>query len=282
MGKYERDWAEKAEIDVTNAINSITSEPHIQLIADKILNLIKDKYSSPIKNAVWIGGENYSDKGDIKVILDNDIEIPVETKFSFENGSGTKANISTTVLKKRIDEDIQSYPQYDDQLGLKNQRYKLVEECIGRPLKNTSDYNRSLRFIRDNNDEKVIEQIVKITTPGQESYARYAAEKMNQKLFEVNNWVDQILAGNNTIKKVAYSNNLVYCVVKKFGTKNQTVEFYNFDDIDSNVTQVISSGKSIKLQNQSGRDVLRLSVTWKNICQGGQTPCFNVFVGNAF
>ena len=58
--------------------------------------------------------------------------------------------------------------------------------------------------------------------------------------------------------------------------------FYDFSEMDSVVTEVVNSGKSIKMLNQHGKEVLRFSVLWKNICQGGQTPCFTVFVGNAY
>ena len=74
----------------------------------------------------------------------------------------------------------------------------------------------------------------------------------------------------------------MYCVVKHYESKKQSVSFYDFSEMDSVVTEVVSSGQSIKLLNQHGKEVLRFSVTWKNICQGGQTPCFTVFVGNAY
>jgi hypothetical protein len=60
------------------------------------------------------------------------------------------------------------------------------------------------------------------------------------------------------------------------------VDFFDFTDMDRHVTKVEATGKSIKFVNASGKDVVRFSVTWKNICQGGSTPCFNVFIGNAF
>ncbi len=167
-------------------------------------------------------------------------------------------------------------------MGLKKERFALVEERIGRTLKNNSDYAKTLRNIRDSEDEVFLDIISKITSPGQEKYAEYAATCMNKYLSEVNRWVNMLLSGNNTTKTAANNSDLVYCVVKNFQSKKQTVEFYDFTDMDSNITKVVASGKSIKLQNKSGKDVLRLSVTWKNICQGGQTPCFNIFVGNAF
>ena len=51
--------------------------------------------------------------------------------------------------------------------------------------------------------------------------------------------------------------------------------------MDSVVSKVVNSGQSIKMLNQHGKVVLRFSTTWKNICQGGATPCFTVFTGDA-
>jgi len=282
MGENERSWAEEAEIAVTKALNNAEVDDYFYLIADDIKQHINTVYNSKVESAKWTGGNSYADKGDIKVILINDIELAVETKFSFENGSGTKANTSTAILKKYINKDIKTYPQFDEELGLKKERFALVEERIGRTLKNNSDYTKTLRNIRDSEDEVFLDIISKITSPGQEKYAEYAATCMNKYLSEVNRWVNMLLSGNNTTKTAANNSDLVYCVVKNFQSKKQTVEFYDFTDMDSNITKVVASGKSIKLQNKSGKDVLRLSVTWKNICQGGQTPCFNIFVGNAF
>lgn len=282
MGTYQRDWAEQAEIDVTNAINGNLAESHIQFIADAVVDKINKLYTSPIKKAVWTGGNSYQNAGDIEVVLQDNTIVPIEQKISFNNGSGTKANTSTNVLKKYIHSDIKTYPQYDEDLGLKKQRYDLVENRVGRTMKNASDYARTLRHIRDTGGEYFLETVAKITAPGQEQYAQYAADQMNNYLPQVNQWVSKILAGSNTTQSASVSKNLLYCVIKKFETKNQTVEFYDFSDMDSVITKVVASGKSIKLQNSSNKDVLRLSVTWKNICQGGQTPCFNIFVGNAF
>jgi hypothetical protein len=282
MGTHQRDWAEEVEISVADAINGKSVDLHVWQVANSITNRISSLYQSPIDHAVWTGGNSYQNAGDVEVVLKDNSVVPVEIKISFIKGSGTKANPSTSVLKKHINENIKTYPQFDEELGLKTQRYALVEQRIGRPLKNASDYAKNLRNIRDTGNADFLDVIADITSPGQEQYAMYAAEQMNNYLNNVNQWVKKILAGNNTTQSVPVVDNLLYCVVKNFESKNQTVEFYDFTDMDSNITNVVSSGKSIKLQNKSGKDVLRLSVTWKNICQGGQTPCFNVFVGNAF
>jgi hypothetical protein len=282
MGKYERDWVEEAEKAVSDSINGISQDLYIMEICNKITNFIDEKYTSKINYSEWVGGDSYEDPGDVHVFLNDNTKVLVELKFSFSNGSGTKANPSTTVLKKKINENIKTYPEVDQELGLKQKRYQLVSNYVKRDIVKASDYGKALRAIRDSGNESFIESIASITAPGQEYYAKYAAEQMNQNLNSVNKWVSQLLAGNNTTKISTQSENVVYCVIKNFKKKNQIVEFHDFNDMDSVITNVVSSGKSIKLQNSAKRDVIRMSVTWKNICQGGKTPCFNVFVGNAY
>lgn len=174
-----------------------------------------------------------------------------------------------------------SYTDYDKQMGLLDKRYSLVEDKIGRPIRNASDWAKVLREFRVT-DPAVLEQVAEITAPGQSGYASYAAEQLNNYLDSVNAIVSDILAGNNTTSASSSDSEMLYCVVKYYEDKKQQVNFYDFTDMDSTVTQVVSSGQSIKMLNKHGNVVLRFSVTWKNICQGGQTPCFTVFVGNAF
>ena len=71
-------------------------------------------------------------------------------------------------------------------------------------------------------------------------------------------------------------------MTKNWQNRFQTTEFFDFLDMDRQVTSIEAKGKQIKLKNTRGKDVLTISVNWKNICQGGATPSFNVFIGNEF
>lgn len=280
MGKHERDWAEVAEIEVADAINGKAASTASCRVADSIIHHVLANYNSPIKNAAWVGSESYDDKGDVHVFLENGTKIPVELKFSKSTGSGTKSNPSTNILPKKVSKTIENYQTFDKKLGLQEKRYSLVESKIGRKIKSAAEYQRALRQIREVEPE-FLDKIVALTQPGKEAYTRYAANEMNKYLDKVNDMVADILNGDNTTSSVASSEELVYCVVKNYESGNQTVEFYDFDEMDSQVVNVVSSGFSIKLLNKAGKDVLRFVVHWKNICQGGATPCFNVFVGTA-
>ena len=127
-----------------------------------------------------------------------------------------------------------------------------------------------------------LDSSAEVTAPGQEQYAEYASGVINDNIDGANAWVEKILKGNNTQKKSSEQHKMIYCIVKNFKTKKQSVTFMDFTkpEFDINITQAVSSGKSIKLLNVKG-DVV-LSVTWKNICQGGSNPCFAIFTGDAF
>ena len=273
MGKHERDWVEVAERAVADGLNGIPQDEYISPIVEAIRNRIGTEYLK----SNWVGGDNYRDPGDVHVLWPNRVD-RIELKFSKGAGSGTAKNVSSRILTKKVENSILGYQQWDQLQGFKDRRYALVESRIQRELKSASDYCNQLRKFRYDNDS-IVEQIAEITAPGQESYAEYAADECNRYLDRVNNLVHEILGTSDIDQQ---HQDVIYCVIKKFGTKDQTVEFFDFTDFDKSITEVVASGKSIKFLNRNKKDVIRFSVTWKNICQGGATPCFNVFVGNAF
>jgi hypothetical protein len=276
MGKNERIWAEIAEKAVAAALRGLVPvDAYIKQIADDIrLKLQQQHPRDDIVDAEWVGGNNYANPGDVHVTLASGIVVKIECKFSHAKGSGTAKNLGQATLTEVIDPSIQSY--VESERSLKDQRYALIESLIGRPLDTAVDYENILRAIKAKNKaDPILKKMNNITKPGQIAYAKYAADCCNLYLDRVNELVGWMLNLDGT-------HNVLYCVVKQFETARQTTEFHDYTTIDHKVTKVIGKGKSIHFQNASGKTVLRWSVTWKNICQGGSTPCFNVFVGNAF
>jgi hypothetical protein len=274
MGKHERDWVEEAEKAVTNGLNG---QPQ-NIWIDQVVNSIKLKVQPSYTQAVWAGGADYGTPGDVHIRYEHVPMVKIELKFSRQQGTGTAKNISTRALCKQVSADIKNYPDFDSALGLKHQRYQLIESVTGTTLKTATKYASVLRDLKTAN-HPVIDQIATITAPGQIQYAQYAAGELNKHLPKVNTLVNSLL---NTDLVDQLHQDVVYCVIRNFETADQTVDFFDFTDMDRNVTKVEATGKSIKFVNAGGKDVVRFSVTWKNICQGGSTPCFNVFVGNAF
>jgi len=281
MSKYEREWSEIAEKAVADGLNGLEVSSAVQTVVDEIKKLVSElNPNDAIQSSVWVGGNNYKDPGDVHVCLASGKIERIELKFSRGFGEGTAKNLGGQTFSKKISATIASYPEHEKEL--KEQRKVLVKSTIGRALKNDNDYVQQLRAMRDADKEKfdqLKEQLSSITAPGQIAYARYAAEQLNQYLANVNILVNSILGSSD---KFVVRQDMIYCVIKYFESDKQTVEFYDFLDMDRNISNITSEGKSIKFQNSKGRDVLRFSVHWKNICQGGATPCFNVFIGNEF
>lgn len=280
MGKHERAWAEEAEIAVTEAINDpSTATPHIRHIADSIASHVeKHRPGDVLARAVWTGGGDYKDPGDIRVELASGELVRIETKFSHGQGSGTRKNPKTSILKKKLDKNIITYEQFDEDNGFRKIRYGMLSERLGQPVTRTADYETNLRILRDAGDP-FIDQIIEATVPSQSGYAEYAAGEMNKHLSKLNEWVGDLL-GIKDEGRPTVDQELVYCIIRGFESPKQTVEFLDCSEVDTEIVNVVTSGKSIKCMNQFGKCVIRFSVNWKNICQGGQNPAFNIFIGN--
>lgn len=274
MGQYQRDWVEVAEKAVASGLNREPQNAHIAAV----VNAIKVKIPQSYSLAQWAGGNDYANPGDVHVYYPNSDVVKIELKFSHGQGQGTAKNVTERYFTKNIDAGIKSYKLFDQELGLQAQRWQLVEQASGTVIGRASAYTKLLRQYRLT-QPTLLDQIADITAPGQEQYATYAAVELNKHIDQVNVAIRKLL---NTDLVDQNRQDVLYCVVKHFGQRKQTVEFYDFTDMDQQVVKVSAIGKSIKFENQSGKDVVRFSVTWKNICQGGSTPCFNVFVGNAF
>lgn len=271
MTKNSRSWAEPAEQAVTDAINGSTLDPNAMLVAQAIRQHVPD-----IERAEWKGASDYAAGGDIILHLVGGEKRTCECKFSQANGSGTAKNLGAKTFTKRIDASIIGYQEFEE--SYKDQRYSLVESVIGRKPNTATEYCSILRTWRDAKDP-IIDKIANITAPGQEAYAQYASQELAKHLPKVNDLVNSILGKIDTRQ---LRQDVVYCVTKNWGHRFQTTEFYDFLDMDRTVTRVEAKGKQIKLKNTKNKDVLTISVNWKNICQGGATPSFNVFIGNEF
>lgn len=270
--KNDRVWAEPAEQQVAEALNGNPTSTHITKIATAVKTYVASRFpNEKIVKALWIGGDDYGNVGDVSIQLTSSY-VPLELKFSLEEGRGTAKNLSAKLFKKTIDPNILSYIEYDKLYGYKKQRFDLMESLTGKTYKRDNAYHNDLRVFRETKPE-VLEQIANITAPGQEGYASYVADECNKHLDKVNILVQSLLN-----KQVP---GMMYCVIRNFETSDQSVEFMDFDK-ENTVTKVVASGKSIRCFNSKNKDVVRFSVHWKNICQGGKSPCFNVFIGNEY
>ena len=285
MGKHERDWVETAEKAVAQGLNDAPTDVYIGSIVKRIReHLTHLRPEDVLVKGEWSGGANYDDPGDVLAHFASGEIVNIELKFSHGSGSGTNKNPGQGFFNKRISDTILPYRTFEE--SYRQQRLKYLSEKVGFDFKNYSAYCRELRRVRNladagsNEHVKIIEDIAGITNPGQEAYAAYAAEKLKGFLPRVNAVALELLGLDDSQKEIKQG--VIYCVIKNFESTKQTVHFYDYSEMDREITDVVATGQSIKFLNKTGRDVFRFSVNWKNICQGGATPSFNVWVGRAF
>ena len=273
MGKYERDWVEVAEQDVANELNGINVNQYSKSIANEIKKEL-EKNNIMFDKAVWSGGESYDDAGDVNILYKGKIIYGVELKFSHQGGKGTKANLGQNKFHEYIDEII-GYELFDEQLGLKKERYLAVEKYKNIKLRNKKHYEDSLREIKKT-DKNFIKQIATITKSGAEEYTKYIEMMGNKNLDKINDLTEDIFNSKH-VKESKSTKKVLYCIVQHYESSQQEVFFEDFQKLDTKVVKITSEGKSILFKNRFDKTILRFSVNWKNICQGGATPSFNVF-----
>lgn len=271
MGKNERKWAELVEMRVAAAIDGdIKDATHGDIVAAEaiVAHIKKVHPDHAVIGATWVGREDYDAKGDVNVILDNGLIIPVELKTSKSGGEGTLGNWGTSKLHKNVDAEISDYPTYETENGYDAYRYEIVGDFLGKKVESRKEYENTLRSLKKTNkNHPVLLSVIECAAESKTHYAKYAGEMINKHIKKTNDWL------LNEINV----DDLVYCVIKNYGKDNVSAEFKDFNHIK--VASAIAEGFSIKLLDLAGKTIIRFSVHWKNICQGGSTPCFNVFYG---
>ena len=285
MGKHERDWVEAAEKSVAAGLSGQEVDVYIQSIVTAIRQYLERRRPDDmLLKGEWSGGANYDDPGDVLTHWRSGEIDNIELKFSRGRGSGTNKNPGQAFFTQRISDTILPYSVFEE--SYRQQRLEFLSHQTGVQFRNYSQYCRELRRIRNLADSgsvehmAIIKHVAGITNPGQEAYAVYAAGKLKDFLPRVNEVALELLGLDDS--QNAIRQGVIYCVIKNFESARQTVEFYDYSEMDREITDVVATGQSIKFLNKTGRDVFRFSVNWKNICQGGATPSFNVWVGRAF
>lgn len=279
----DQSWARDKEKAINSMFNGFPSD---DMYDNNIVNYIQQyynmKYGEKIVGAVWNGRSGVNEKpGDIIVTLESGAVKTIEMKMSFSNLSGTIKNPGNKFFNIISEGAIKDYSTFEEALCEK--RHKLLAEYLGCNIPNQCRFVKLLRGVRNKaskgckKSKKLIEKIKEITEPGQTDYGNYVVENIAAYFPKLNEYI------SNTIFHINDNNQCVdFVVVKNYSSKNQTVSFYDYSTMNIKAVSVTSDGKTIFMFNSDNELIVRFSINWKNVCQGGGTPSFNVFVGNAF
>lgn len=295
MGKHERSNVESAEKMVVELLNGKLipkNHPEYRRIIN-VYNYIIKKYPN-IKYAEHIGN-NYDTIGDIlikikkiRLFLTTMEEIYIELKF-LKGGKGTLANISQDGLTKYNIFDGISWSEYRKKYNQKENIEKILDE-YSYP-KELSFENKG-RYIRDNENKttiKIRERIVKYDREIKQEYIKYL-ETLNYDKENLKKFVLLLLFGRHTEKMITegMKKNINQIINKKI--KYEIYYIYESKIIEkeySEIKKILDEDLNIEFKedetniiirtNKTKTNILRIVFHWKNVFQGIETPCLNIF-----
>jgi hypothetical protein len=278
MGKYEREKSENFEKEVCNYINTNSKSfaEEVTIIAKKLTNDFK-----PL-NATWLG-RDYSSKGDIKLECENSYYF-IELKKG--KSKGTLANVSqNTLTSLNIFEGVLSWKEFRKRNNFQNKvKNILVENDI-----TDDNYKNALRKARDleKSGNFAKQEIEKLARVDKMEYLKYLKEygflnKENLALYILN-----ILNGNhktrylekNGLNIKSNGNYFIYYLIKNSGEyiiENDK----EIDSIEDNLRIEFNKDQTSLKVILHNREIIRFCFHWKNIFQGAETPCLNIFRGD--
>ena len=311
MGKEERVYVEMME---RNVVSELNNRP-LDNLDQNDLNRVKDlalfiKSNYEFKSAEHIGNTYGTSIGDIKLIGIKDIFI--ELKF-LKRGTGTRANISQDALTNNnlFSQSPLSWSQFREQNNFSEHIFGLLINCqcygidiLQLPL-TSANIQKLGRIVRDKSEfdvnvQRVKNKISDYANKNKLEYIRYLSSHDYHKDF-IKKFAVLLLMGRHTsdslnefkkydfqetLDKIPDNYEIVY-VLKKAGhdiyKTEKLYKFINkiesydvrlsFPEDETNITiDFLKDGSWIK--------TIRFSYHWKNVFQGIQTPCLNVFVEN--
>jgi len=291
---YHRGVAEEFEKDLTTYLNNANSRvsPSIKLVGDEII-----KNFPNIIEAQHIGNRAYNIEGDIMLITSS-VAVNLEIKLSDSFGKGTLANVSQKLFSA-INPAIIGYQEFHNTYAyngttVKQYFWNLVGTTIGKTIRSNTEYQTYLRNLRDSGSS-VVKEIVDLTNKIKLEYNVYLINMLKntpEYLYKLTFLVRLLKDGIHTYSEIKhemedfksieeYKTRSKYYVVYVYNAStNVSCQIVDYSKALDTVHTIEAMGQSIVFYNVDKQIILRFSTHWKNICQGGATPCFNIFHGN--
>ena len=275
MGTYERDWAEQMELDICDAFND-------QEIDNEAAHRAADCIVARFPQAdrlEWIGGSDYASVGDLVVWQDNTRVAVIEVKSSRSSGKGTSANISQAFFGMWFD-DATGYSDWEKDDGVWAERWDVVEQLTGSRPTNQTHYVKLCRALKT---DKKLQPIVDMTNAKKPAYCEHIREHVSKDSKRMSHLLHILRTGTHTISGIKSAlesdiSGLPRAIL--IGQNIMHTSSWTWDDkssdIDDAIIDIKSSGKGVEFTQASGQTA-RFAIHWKNVAQGVQTPCFNVW-----
>jgi hypothetical protein len=320
MGKHERLYIEQMEKSVVSCLNEqkplIHSTHKWYKHMQGFVHHVKENYPETMK-AYHIGNEYGKEVGDIKLIMRDDSTHFLELKASETPfGRGTLANISQNAITEYellippINGTIQSWSDFREANCHRARIKALLDHYrIGQHM----EYEDKARFLRDKSDagdslaKEIVESITELANKDKKDYINYIrAFSPNEE--NIIKFVFCLVNGIHTKGEIK----LVFTSVSSGSLRDiyqeLTTLYANTRGEEVVITEKKGKMKSLLTDNRcfsflfpeeagqskhnyivcydkrtgAEKKLLSFVFHWKNVFQGIQTPCINVFLASYF
>ncbi len=308
MGKHERGEIKKAEKIIVKILNggNITSVDRANLWFDhaaKIAEIIKQNYPN-MMSAVHLG-DTYENAGDIFIKTRSGKTVVIEVKMSeTKTGVGTKANIGQDSLTNfgLFIGNVISWSQFRDS--------KKHTSWVRRYLNTFKDYPSNFkkiktvqklietqaRYLRDNGNEVILAKIQDRDRDEKIKYLKYL-KRQKQNSENIKKFYILLMLGihkeENILDLIQHSDLIseLENLIVYYSNYNEGSVVVTVEDVGSRITDLVKNAvfgiefpsKNThclvirEKQNNRTEKLLQIAFHWKNVAQGIQTPCLNIF-----
>lgn len=320
MGKHERSEIELMEKSVAQRLNKkkalISPGDKWYEHMEAFVDFIRHRYPE-IAEAHHVGNEYGTEMGDIKLIMEDSSAHYLELKASETPfGRGTLANISQDsvteyeLLIPPAGSRIQSWSEFRERQGLRSAIQEVLDRYRIAPCLRFED---KARFIRDEANSgnlharRVIDTIIDLANTDKKNYINYLKNYAPNEE-NIIKFVFCLLNGIHTMPEIKrfmgsvstsdlkdryeelttlYANvqgGNVVITERKSKIKAMLEEHYRFSILFPEEFEESNNNYIVCYNKISGEEKRLLSFVfhWKNVCQGIQTPCMNVFLASYF
>ncbi|MFA7654350.1 MAG: hypothetical protein WCX97_04965 [Candidatus Magasanikbacteria bacterium] len=308
MGKHERGEIKKAEKIIVKILNEepVTSVDRENLWFSHVVKIAETLvHNYPNIILATHLGDTYENAGDISLKLDNNKTVVIEVKMSeTKTGVGTKANMGQDSLTKfgLFIGNVISWSQFRESKKhtVWVRRYLNIFKNYPSNFKKISTIQKLIetqaRYLRDNGNEEILTKIQERDRSEKIKYLKYLKQQ-KQNCENIKKFYILLMLGihkEESISDLIKRDNLVSEL------ENLIVYYSNFNAGNVVVTTEDVGGRIVDLvknsvfeiefpsrnthclvvrrkQSDKIEKLLQIAFHWKNVAQGIQTPCLNIF-----
>lgn len=221
----------------------------------------------------WIGGGDYSRRGDVLIHDPNPIAYELKV---VKSGSGTLANVSERFFQL-IDPTLLSWMEWEEETGVRQARWAILENHIDRSFTSRADFVNTARALRNSHDP-IMGELAERANAGKVQYLTYILPTLKREVNRLAGIMTGLTQGHHTQEAirdfmVGVPPEGEYRILVH-NTTDQTITVSSPHERVV-ILDIVLAGQKVDVLTNMG--LFSIVAHYKNVAQGVDTPCFLFF-----